>query len=202
MPKQIIALCGPDGSGKSTHAEMLAQELTVDGYDVTVVQPVYLPLKLLPGASRIATWGSPRQSRQGAETSSGRSHSLRRAALYLVTWVYALAAILLIRLTVRKEVVICDRYVYQFLYDVYGQRTHTLTKIVPEPDAGVYLSASFETLRAQMSSKYYQNVLQMYRTLDSQGTLAKISTERPIDAVNEEVVGYAKEHLTYRGATA
>jgi thymidylate kinase len=89
----------------------------------------------------------------------------------LLGYLYGLASYAALRLTQRTvDIVVCDRYFYQFFYDLYGPSAWKVAGAFPRPDLVVWLDVGPEALAdrlrggpdgAEMS--YLTSVIEFYR---------------------------------------
>jgi len=184
----LIALVGADGMGKSTQARRLGARLAADGRRARVVRPVFLlfdPWRIRrngPGVPSV----SPRTARVAG---LWRRQALRS----VVGYVYAVLTYAYMRTFLRHhEFVVCDRYFYQFFYDLAGRAAPRLARAFPRPDLIVWLDGGMDVLMSRIDRapldpgerEYFKEVLDFYRELA--GELGFVRVDASAD---ERVVG-------------
>ncbi|MEJ2199907.1 MAG: hypothetical protein P8X63_02670 [Desulfuromonadaceae bacterium] len=144
----VIALLGPDGSGKSTVGEGLVADLS----------PAFRGLRcfhLRPGFLKaVSGSGTPVQDPHGQSARGGLA-SMVKALYFLID--YLVGYWLLLRpLKVRSHLLLFDRYYHDLFLDPKRYRygaplcwARWVGKMVPEPDLFVVLDASVETIQSR-----------------------------------------------------
>lgn len=187
----VVAVCGPDGAGKSTQARQLYAALKEEGKEAVLVRPVYEIVERLPQPMRRRVNISPRQQRTGeVDEGSGLQWLVPLFALP-----YAIATVLLIRILYWNQIVVCDRYVYQFVFDAYGRWASPLIHLIPGPTNGAYLSVSDDERRERMTDEsdqtvnrqYYDKVRKVYIELVNRGTLVEVSADGSVNETHREL---------------
>ncbi|MBI4287992.1 MAG: hypothetical protein HY671_06160 [Chloroflexi bacterium] len=169
----IIAIIGIDGSGKTTQARLLTQRLTEAGLAARYIRPDYVLVELL---SRLKLpldrlLPSPRQRRAGPQSDSPIDQSKRNVtglvmgiAGFFYVW---MSYLVLAWYGLGGKTAVCDRYFYQFFYDLYGSRgSRRAARFFPRPGRAYFLDGSLELFRSRMtnpfdrkaSSDYYAQV--------------------------------------------
>ncbi|HUV36306.1 MAG TPA: hypothetical protein VMX58_05135 [Patescibacteria group bacterium] len=162
---RLLVLCGLDGSGKSTQAELLAKRLRGEGYDVATVWSRWEPSLSAP-LIRIAKRRI--SSRPDAATAdythftAAKRRTMRspwkRMLWQLMVWSEYAVQInyRLMPHMLRRWGVICDRYVYDTLIDIAinfsvnpgeidSLCAHPLLALFPTPRQVVYIDIDPET---------------------------------------------------------
>lgn len=190
-PPLVLAVCGPDGAGKSTQARLLHAALEEEGDDAVLVRPVYEIVDRLPEPLKQQINISPRQQRTGGLD----DRSALQRLIPLFTLPYAIATVLLIRILYWNQIIVCDRYVYQFMFDAYGCWALPLIHLIPGPTFGAYLSVSDDERRERMTDEsdrtvnrqYYDKVKRIYTELVERSTLVEVSANGTIDETHREL---------------
>jgi thymidylate kinase len=211
--RKLIALCGIDGTGKSTQAALLQDRLRTSGHSTEVLWCRWDPLLARP-----AVWLLDRLSRRGGtgpavSVSSGGSGDSRRALkrrllssrlvhrLWTATMVldYGLqVAPKLLRARRESEVVIVDRYRYDVLIDLSaGGDLVTTPKVLrwllPDPDLIVVLDVDEQVALARKPDSpdltYLEQRRRLYRQLAHDSTAILIDASDSTDVVSESVFG-------------
>ena len=166
-----VAIVGPDGSGKTTQAELLVERLQAAGYDAQYVHALYYLSDNVPCAARLRRRIGPRKTRTQGSGTDGPLYLVRRATFGLFGFWFALLTIGIVSVRFRSEdqVVVFDRYYQQFFYDVYGPLSILLSRLLPQPWRTIYLNADLTTGRTRMGAvdravdaQYYATVIALY----------------------------------------
>ncbi|RCV66150.1 Thymidylate kinase [Methanophagales archaeon] len=170
----IIAIIGPDGCGKTTQARMLVNRLSEIGCNTIYIHPTFLLLNVLTlSKSRHASPVSPRRA-YTSQMNSPKKLSIQRMSMGLLGYLYALATYVYIKLYLdRSRMVVCDRYFYQFFFDLFGKGSEKIARFFPKPDVAFLLDADLDVFYSRMISSfdasvsrdYYTDVIDLYRTL-------------------------------------
>ena len=204
----IVAFEGVDGSGKTTQAKMLVNRLRKQGYRVAYVQPVSMLLSTLTHfkVNNISAI-SPRKARVSPELNSnqcGWLSLIRKQFMKLLGYFYALTAYLSIRLHIgKKRVVVCDRYFYQFFFDLYGESSLRVLKIFPKPDITFFLNGDADTIYQRMtdsfdktvSKNYYIDVINFYRILSQKYNFIQVDANMDKKIINDFAFDYLSKEL-------
>lgn len=167
----VIAIEGIDGSGKTTQAKMLVDRLKKEGYDATYMRPIFIILSLLhldPGrvfSPRITNTSSIQKKKH---------YGVIRVLIGLLGYLYALVTYLLLVYYSRNDkLVICDRYFYQFFFDLLGSQSNFVIDFFPRPDITFFLDSNVNKLYSRMTSQYdlsisreyYLKILDLYKNI-------------------------------------
>jgi len=210
----IIALIGIDGCGKTTQAKILLDNLIRDGFNAIYLQPILVFLNH-PILSKIkqTPWCSPRISATKKENTSKYGFiyriliTLRSYMLYLFGYFYALFLYLYIRYLSIGHIVICDRFFYQFFYDIYGNYSLSICKYFPHPDLTFFLDIQPQLTYCRMTSDYdktvklgyYINVAKLYYALFNNFNFNKIDANLPSADLAEKIFVDTKKFILMRG---
>lgn len=200
---RTIAIVGPDGSGKTTQAQLLVERLQAAGYDAQYVHALYYLSDTLPVADRLRRQFGPRKTRIQASGASGL-FSLVRWVLF--GWCGVWFALLTIGLVTvqcrnRRHVVVFDRYYHQFFYDVYGAFSIPLSRLLPQPWQTIYLEADLPTVQPRLGpsdqavdEQYYATVIDLY---DACATDEWVSfrADLPITMLHEQLFDTIRQDL-------
>ena len=197
MPQlaRTIAIVGPDGSGKTTQAELLVERLRAAGYDAEYVHALYYLSDSVPYAARLRRRIGPRRTRTQDPGTYGPLYLARRALFAVFGFWFALLTIGLVFAQLRNtdRVVVFDRYYHQFFYDVYGPSSVLLARLLPQPWRMVYLDADLPTVQTRMGTvdrvvdaQYYTTVIGVYDECVSDGWLS-FGVESPIETLHEQI---------------
>ena len=200
----IIAIIGPDGCGKTTQARMLVDRLRGRGYDTMYIHPTFLLLNVLTlSKSRHASPISPRRT-YISQMNSPKKLSIRRMFTGLLGYLYALASYVYIRFYLdRNRIVICDRYFYQFFFDLFGDLSEKIASIFPKPnvaflldgDLDVFYSRMISSFDASVSRDYYTGVINVYRKLSQKYGFIKIDANLNKEEINDRIFIYLTKEV-------
>lgn len=165
-----IAIVGVDGCGKSTQSRLLVERLNADGYRAIYVRPIYILIDLLP--NRIcdilkgSTIFSPRRSTTSKKADSKDLNAIRilkRMPISLFGFLYVLISCYYLKsIHQRYNIVICDRYFIQFLYDLFGEKAFLPIKLLPKPDMFFYINGDIDLMYSRMTQDFDKNINRDY----------------------------------------
>ena len=196
----IVAIVGPDGCGKTTQAKMLVDRLMDRGHKAICVRPVFVLLNILTRSKNNDTSPiSPRETRT-SKTSDSCGHewafSPRMVFMYLLGYPYALATYILMKFYLsRTKIVVCDRYFYQFFFDLFGDWSETVIKFFPRPDITFFIDGDLDLLYSRMddsfdvsvSRRYYTGVLDLYRNTSKRYGFIQIDANLDKESINNSI---------------
>ena len=160
----IYAIIGLDGSGKTTQATMLVDRLQKKGYDAIYVRPTYFLLShILKLKLDNIPFISPRKDRAVKRECSGKKLSKVRTLLMApLGYLYVLVTRFCMGIVSRNKIIVCDRYFYQFLYDLFGKSSNKVVRFLPKPDATFLLNTSLDVLYPRMQGSFDRTVCENY----------------------------------------
>lgn len=185
----ILAIEGLDGSGKTTQSKMLVQRLNGAGHEAVYIRPLHLFIKGDSASARI----SPRRARTAG------ANIFKKILLAISGYFYALACYLKMRLgSGRGKVIVCDRYFYQFFFDLFGRFGARIPAIFPRPDIAFFLTGEPEAFYARMTSPsdraidrgYYQMTGKLFDILSEKYGFIKIDAGLSQEEVNDAIFGH------------
>jgi thymidylate kinase len=221
----LIALCGIDGTGKSTQASLLQDRLRASGRSAEVLWCRWDPLLARPAVrlldrvsrrdkGRVAVSGSNGESDDSRRVLKRRLLSLpllRRLWTGLMVLDYGLqVAPKLVRARRQAEVVIVDRYRHDVLIDLSagGELLPTprvLRWLLPDPDLIVVLDVDERVAFARKPDSpdltYLEQRRRLYRQLAQGSTAILIDASEPTDVVSESVFGAIVDNSNLHGGT-
>lgn len=191
---RVVALIGADGTGKTTQTRRLVAHLQGLGYRARAVRPVYAlfdPSRLGEAPSP-STSPSPRRHR----VESPSPPRIPGALFLLLGCLYAVLAYASLRLRWRSvDFLVCDRYFYQYFFDLAGDRARALAAAFPRPHTALWLDGELEVLRARqqgsadagVSPAYFVSVLAYYRGVASELGFPRIDAGGSEETVEEAI---------------
>ena len=173
-----MAIEGVDGCGKTTQAKMLVDRLKKRGYKAMYLQPVFVLLNILARSkgNDVAPI-SPRKTRTSQMSDSdkhGKRFFPKKLFTGLLGYPYALVTYIFMKFHLsRNKIVVCDRYFYQFFFDVFGDWGENIIKIFPRPDITFFLDGDLDIFYSRMDDSfdasvgrdYYTYVLNLYKRI-------------------------------------
>jgi len=191
----VIVIEGPDGSGKTTQSTLLERRLGRAGYDVTRVQPVYELLDSLPFEFEPTT--TPREQRHADQQRSIRSLVLKPLGL-----TYAVCATLFLMVAYRNSILVCDRYFYQYFFDLVGEYGVVVSQLFPTPALTILLLGDQSVLRERMDEfdrsaerAYHDAVREFYETLARELDPVCIDATDDPESINDEIFETVEHHV-------
>ncbi|MFH5802074.1 hypothetical protein [Haladaptatus sp. CMAA 1911] len=189
----IVAIVGPDGSGKTTQAQLLTTRLQAAGYDAKYVHSLYYFSDRIPYANQLRQQVGPRKARTKRQTIWSPLYLLQRLVFGIFGYLFAVGTIAVVSRSSSDQIVVFDRYYHQFLYDVYGQAGRPLAQWLPQPWRIIYLQADIETLRSRqdtedrmVNEQYYETVNELYATLMTD-TWMQMPAKLPIAVLHDQI---------------
>lgn len=204
-----MAIEGVDGCGKTTQAQMLVDRLKKNGYKAIYIRPVYLLLDSIRLKTAEEFLVSPRRARVSeVTTKTKKSAIIRRALMDLLGYPYALAIYIFMKLKSRNFIIVCDRYFYQFFFDLYGGFSDKVVRIFPRPDLTFFLDADLDLFHSRMANSfdasvdrvYYTNVINSYRKIAQQYGFIQIDANLDMDAINDVLFTHLTKELNRGGS--
>ena len=206
---KLVAIVGADGTGKTTQANLLARRLHEQGFSVECVRPVFLlfdPWRLR-GAREADAALSPRLVRlraSGTDADGRRRASAFAAATTAAGFLYAVATYLWLRTAFRgRQFVVCDRYFYQFFFDLSGPSAAGLAKAFPQPDLVFWLDGDLDLIRSRSDAPptrpsevdYYESALAFYRELAPGLGFVRIDARMGAEEVSGSILRILMERI-------
>ena len=189
----IVAIVGPDASGKTTQARLLTERLQAAGYNAQYIHGLYYLSDAFPGANWLRERIGPRTLRTERRKSPGPIYRTFRVLFTWFSYFFALTAIFSVSVRSRNQIVVFDRYYHQFFYDVYGPVSVPLSRSLPTPWKTIYLNAEFDVLRTRMNAgdrsvddSYYTAVIDHYADCATEDWL-RYPAELPITTLHEQI---------------
>ena len=184
-----MAIEGIDGCGKTTQAKMLVDRLKKNGYETLYIRPIYVLLDLIRLGGRDKNSVSPRRAR----VSNKKSSIIQRALMSSVGYPYALVTYVFMKFRYRNKIMVCDRYFYQFFFDLFGEFSEKMMRIFPKPDIAFFLDGNLDLFYLRMDNSfdasvgrdYYTDVLNLYRRISQKYGFIQIDANLDKKAIND-----------------
>ena len=183
-----MAIEGIDGCGKTTQAQMLVDRLKMEGYETTYVRPIYVLMSLIRVGGVNKNSVSPRRAR----ASNKKSSILQRVVMGLFGYPYAIATYIYMKLTSKDKIIVCDRYFYQFFFDLFGELSEKVIRIFPKSDITFFLDGDLDLFYSRMDDSfdmsvdrnYYAEVLNLYRRISQRYGFIRIDANLDKEVIN------------------
>jgi len=202
----IIAIEGLDGCGKTTQANMLVTRLKATGYKAIYVRPIFILINIFKKPkSDGSIFVSPRKTRTYKASTLGSKESIlyiKKYLMYVLGYPYALLTYLYMKYHLCKNnIVICDRYFYQFFYDLYGEWAEYIIRFFPKSDFTFFLDGELDLFYSRMDDlwdtsvdkKYYIKVLSLYRQASKRYNFIEIDASLDEKLINRSILSYLIE---------
>jgi len=217
--RPFICLIGIDGSGKTAHARILFIELIKSGISCVHVSSRSSLLQLMPCSLRswleknahIGPRNMTLPSLKERGFKSSRCNILFRIPLSLFFIIYTLLTYLItIRPLLRKYVVVSDRYFYDLFYNLWGDASFALVRMLPKPTIGFLLDLPVPTALSRMHSledkkipqKYYELLRKYYLAIAKQNNLHIIDNSVDFEKSSKCILVHVKAFLESSGKNA
>jgi thymidylate kinase len=178
----LICFVGIDGSGKTSHALALHKEFSNRNINSVYVRPRYALLRFVPSVLRRRVQLDSSFSPRLITISSGNRKALKirrflKVPLTAMLFAYAfLTYFLCIRPLLRNSIVVCDRYFFDLFYNLWGDSSLALVRMLPSPDAAfvfdVPVAVGFSRMHSEddkrISQEYYNKLRRWYLRLARQ----------------------------------
>jgi thymidylate kinase len=218
---ELVALCGIDGTGKSTQALLLRDRLRASDlstevlwcrWDPFLARPAIRLLDRLSGGSQKVASKSDRESGDSRRALKRRILSIpliRRLWTGLMVLDYGLqVAPKLLKARRSADIVIVDRYRHDVLVDLSAggelvEAPRILRCLLPDPDLVVVLDIAEETALARkpdsLDLTYLTERRRLYLELVSGPTAVLVDASESTDAVSESVFEAVSSHSIRHG---
>lgn len=192
----IVAIIGPDGSGKTTQAKIIANTLKKNNYNVVYIQPTFFLLNIILNNKNISKFIiSPRKIKTCNE-SKIKKMNIKKIFIALFGYPYALVTYVVMKIYFKNKLIICDRFFYQFFFDIYGVWAEKIIRYFPQPNISFFLDGDLDTFYLRMSDSYdasvdknyYSQVLSLYRIISEKYSFEVLNTKNSIDEISGTIL--------------
>ena len=193
-----MAIEGIDGCGKTTQAKKLVDRLRKNGYEAMYVQPVLILLNnITRSKGNDVALISPRKARTSQMSNYDKHRKgffSKKLFMTLLGYPYALATYIFMKFYLSKnKIVVCDRYFYQFFFDLFGNRSEKVIRFFPRPDIAFFLDGDLNLFYSRMDNlfdasvdrDYYTEVLNLYRKASQKYGFIQIDAKLNKEAIND-----------------
>ncbi len=213
---RLIVLSGPDGSGKSTHARALLEDLRHRGiravyrrlrFPFLTTVPLLLYARLRGWSNRVRQGGYVIQAH-----AFGPSSLLRTWYPFTILMDLFLASLILVRLPLAfGRTVVCDRFILDTLVDaasscermdmVASPWLRLSSTLAPPRTTTILLTASASTLQRRRPELSIDPAFAMrsalYDAISQEESIFRVGTEDEFEVVHERILS----HVTVEGAS-
>ena len=206
----IVTIIGYDGSGKTTQAKILVRRLKEEGYKAIYVRPVFILLSFInQSKNKYFTAISPRlasTSRKGNLNEKRGLFSIKKVFMGLLAYPYALLTYLFMSLYLkRNKIVVCDRYFYQFFFDVFRNSSENIIRFFPKADFTFFLDADLDilysrikgSLDATFEKDYCLEAISLFRKLSKVYGFSRIDANLGRKRINDIIFRRLKRMVEY-----
>jgi len=204
----IVAIIGPDGSGKTTQARMLVERLNRDGYNAIYIHShdvllnAFFPQKK-PNLNQLG----PRMFRVSKIRGAKEMHACKKSHQMIagiLGFLYAFASYAYIKCFLdRGRIVVCDRYYYQFFNDLFGNCGEQISRRFPRPDLTFLLTVDINQLYDRMIDQgdksigedYYISLAELYTRLKDDLNFIQIDSRLEKSSVNDLILNDVRNNL-------
>lgn len=201
----IIAIEGMDGSGKTTQAKLLTKKLKERGYEAKYIETTFFLLKIissLVNRNIEDVLPSPRKNKVNEKDSSKSNKIIRKILIGISGYFYALITVTIIAIRYHEKIVICDRFFYQFFYDLFQNKSLKILNHFPKPDIVFLLDIDLNEARSRMTDSfdkntdniYFVNVRKFFYILSDEFAFTIIKSSGKIEEVNNEIMTHLEEN--------
>lgn len=168
---------------------MLVDRLKMEGYETTYVRPIYV----IPNLIRVGGVNKNSVSPRRARASNKKSSAMQRAVMGLFGYPYAIATYIYMKLTSKDKIIVCDRYFYQFFFDLFGELSEKVIRIFPKSDITFFLDGDLDLFYSRMDNSfdtsvdrnYYDEVLNLYRRISQRYGFIQIDANLDKEVIND-----------------
>ena len=177
---------------------MLVDRLGNNGYKVVYVQPIFILLNILAcSENKNITLISPRvisTSLMNDANERRKSIFIKKMFIGLLGYPHALATYLFMKFHLsRNKIVVCDRYFYQFFFDLFGNLSGKIVKVFPKADVTFFLDGDLDLFYSRMDNSfdasvgrdYYTESINLYRRISQKYGFIQIDANLNKEAIND-----------------
>lgn len=198
----IVAIIGIDGCGKTTQAKMLVQKLEETGHRCVYVMTAFVIVNLISGL-KVRNFLSPRMVSTVNKGRRSKKEKIKKLTMCILGYPYALVTYVFIKFMSRSNIVVCDRWFYQFFLDLYGNMGKHIINMFPRPDVTFFLDGDLDNFYLRMDDldksvnmDYYINATNLYRRLSGKYGFCKIDAHVDKIIINNLIFDNLVERLS------
>jgi hypothetical protein len=179
---------------------MLVDRLNSNGHKAIYVQPVYLLLDLIHLKEKFEELFSPRRASVSANK---EPPVLQRMLIGSPGYLYALVSCILMKIVSRGKIIVCDRYFYQFFFDLFGDMSENIVRIFPKADITFLLDGDLEIFYSRMENSfdasvntdYYVDALNLCRLISRKYGFIQIEANLERRKINDMIISKIREMI-------
>ncbi len=186
---------------------MISERLSKLSYKVIKVRPIFVLLNLAHIDEKHVKALSPRR-RHASENSNKNRSVIQSILISSLGYFYALSSYLYIKYYLgRGNIVICDRFFYQFLFDLFGSWSEHIIRFFPTPDVVFLLDCDFSICHNRINSvfdlsvseDYYVSAINFYRKNIKNNDFVIIDGNLSKDEICNYICSYLIEFIQVEG---
>lgn len=186
---------------------MISERLSKFGYEVIRIRPIFILLNLAHIDERYVKALSPRRSHVSKSNYKNRS-VVQHILISPLGYFYALFSYIYIKYCLgRGKIVVCDRYFYQFFFDLFGSWGRYIMRFFPKPDVAFFLDCDFIICHNRMNSAfdlsvsrdYYVRAINFYRNNVKNNDFVIIDGNLDKDEICNNICSYLIEFIQEDG---
>lgn len=206
--KKLICFVGIDGSGKTTQAINLVNELNNNNIKSIYMRPRYELIDYLPITFRKIV--KNKINIRQIVVSDDISHSKRYSAskykiFFLLSLLFysILSYQIVIRTSLKYANVICDRYFYDWFFSLEDSKMKHIIRLLPKPNIIIFLDIPFSVAFSRMTSildknlpfLYYRKLRRWLYYLSYNNNCFIIAANNDVENIKSKIFNIVKSNL-------